>query len=546
MPITTVPLVLPYSTRPGPTFTSTLKDQRAVGAYSEFVEGVGNSASPYLTKRPGLQTNSTIVSSKQSLGFCVSDDGRFCFVFSDGTVYFKNNNAASAVSVGSLSPGSPTYITQAFISGETYFLISDGGSGGCYYLTASAGNDSSPTFTATTVNGSPILTNVSSTTNVFVGQALSGAGIPAGARVQSIDSATQITMTAAATASAGPVTITFTQLAKIISSAFPSSVAGAFAFLGGFAFIMSSDGKIYNSAINNINSWSANDYIPGTQTGSLSGNGQGVVRVKDRIFGMYSGSNELFYNAGNPSNSPLSRVANSLSNIGIYDFATCGDYVFFMGAPAGEQLVNCYIMSEAGVKEISPPPVSRNISQGMGTPSAAFLSGGRMAGLDFFFLQYTSFSVSWMYCVQTNKWFETGLAANYLFSGGPLSGGLYAVSLADSVLYKVNSSIYQDGGVAFTMVSQTQPYVLNKGKAFTIRSVELLADNQSSGSTTLKISGDDYANFTTIGSFDLTSTRKRLYRCGYYKNHAIFKLEDAGNNAWRGQALIVDWEPCTT
>jgi hypothetical protein len=63
------------------------------------------------------------------------------------------------------------------------------------------------TFTGTTSNGLFTLTSMSDQVEVTVGDELSGVGIPAGARVASIDSATQVTMTLAATASAA-VTVT--------------------------------------------------------------------------------------------------------------------------------------------------------------------------------------------------------------------------------------------------------------------------------------------------------------------------------------------------
>jgi hypothetical protein len=63
------------------------------------------------------------------------------------------------------------------------------------------------TFTGTTSNGLFTLTSMSDQIEVTIGDELSGAGIQTGTRVASIDSATQVTMTLAATASAA-VTVT--------------------------------------------------------------------------------------------------------------------------------------------------------------------------------------------------------------------------------------------------------------------------------------------------------------------------------------------------
>ena len=64
------------------------------------------------------------------------------------------------------------------------------------------------TFTADTSNGSPLLTSMSDQVEVTVGDELAGTGIPVGARVLSIDSATQVTMTVNATATNTGTTVT--------------------------------------------------------------------------------------------------------------------------------------------------------------------------------------------------------------------------------------------------------------------------------------------------------------------------------------------------
>jgi hypothetical protein len=76
------------------------------------------------------------------------------------------------------------------------------------------------TFTGTTSNGLFTLTSMSDQLEVSVGDELSGAGIPAGARVVSIDSGTQVTMDKAATASAA-VTVTHIgayQVGKLVNT----------------------------------------------------------------------------------------------------------------------------------------------------------------------------------------------------------------------------------------------------------------------------------------------------------------------------------------
>jgi hypothetical protein len=63
-------------------------------------------------------------------------------------------------------------------------------------------------FTCNTTSGSTSITSMSDQVEVTVGDELSGPGIPAGAVIQSLDSATTATISAAATATATGITVT--------------------------------------------------------------------------------------------------------------------------------------------------------------------------------------------------------------------------------------------------------------------------------------------------------------------------------------------------
>jgi len=63
-------------------------------------------------------------------------------------------------------------------------------------------------FTCNTISGSRSITNMSDQVEVTVGDEISGPGIPSGAIIQSIDSATTATISIAATATATGITVT--------------------------------------------------------------------------------------------------------------------------------------------------------------------------------------------------------------------------------------------------------------------------------------------------------------------------------------------------
>src|SRR5690349_11468157 len=97
-----------------------------------------------------------------------------------------------------MAAGDARYITEVYLSGEIYWLISAEGSG--WYIPNTALSQSL-TFTADTTNGDATLSNVSSFSGLYIGQALTGSGIASGARILSLNSgASTLEMTENATA----------------------------------------------------------------------------------------------------------------------------------------------------------------------------------------------------------------------------------------------------------------------------------------------------------------------------------------------------------
>ena len=75
-------------------------------------------------------------------------------------------------------------------------------------------------------SGSKIITNLSSTTGLLSGQAVTGTGIPAGAKIDTVDSSTQVTLTLAATSGTATVT-TLTFQTVIINITLNGTLDGA-------------------------------------------------------------------------------------------------------------------------------------------------------------------------------------------------------------------------------------------------------------------------------------------------------------------------------
>jgi hypothetical protein len=74
-----------------------------------------------------------------------------------------------------------------------------------------------------------------------------------------------------------------------------------------------------------------------------------------------------------------------------------------------------------------------------------------------------------------------------------------------------------------------------------VHSVRLIADERDSGTVTLECSDDDYATWTTLGTFDMTSKDKRITRCGSHRGGRAYRLTDSDDEPFRGERLEIEY-----
>ncbi len=89
------------------------------------------------------------------------------------------------------------------------------------------GNSAPINLTGTTVSGSPVITNISSTSQLVPGMAVSGANIPAGAVIVSVDSASQVTLDVNASAAASGTPFTFNAVSGALENVLGANTWGS-------------------------------------------------------------------------------------------------------------------------------------------------------------------------------------------------------------------------------------------------------------------------------------------------------------------------------
>lgn len=446
-------------------------------------------------------------------------------------------------SLGAIT-GVATGISETFVGTAPTLLISS--SDNTAWNTSSDAVTGALTFTGDTHTNTTI-DNISSTTGLVVGQLLTGSGIAASTRIASIDSATAITVDTATTATAAGVTITRAILGKIIDADFPGNasltLAGTFAHMDGYAFIMTTDGRLWASDLNTGSGWTATSF---DSANAAPDKGIGCIRHRNMIMCFGRDSLEFFYNTG-VTPFPLAKNISLTQRVGAISadaITSIADTVFWCGsAPQGGLSIFQY---DGGIARISTPEIDGELIV-VGTDKIS-MTTLRYYGRSF--VQVTAGPYTYAYCVEEKDWFEVetttplaykcaavqvgGTLANYAVSNVSTSGKVYVMDHSKLV--------FVDDTVAYTAKVQfpTDDHGTSNTKFYS--RMRLIGDKSPVASTaTLTYSDDDYQTETTAGTFDLTTRNPQLNRLGRGEKRA-WSVSHATNCAWRGEVLEGEFE----
>lgn len=309
-------------------------------------------------------------------------------------------------------------------------------------------------------------------------------------------------------------------LTKISDGDFPGNngltLAGTFAHIDGFAVIMTTTGRVYASDLNTITAWTSTSF---DTANAYADAGVGCVRHKQFIMAFGTQSVQFFYNAG-LTPFPLSKATAMTLRIGAVSadaIAQISDTTFWCGStPQGGLSI---FQFDGNVQRISTAEIDASlILSGAGAIS---LSTIRFYGRSFVLVK--AGSLTYAYCVEEKFWHEwTGTPLWYKCAGlSTISGSMvnYAISntSTDGKIYVMNqaSPVFTDDSAAYTARVQLPLLDMGTKKMKFWHDIEIVGDEEETSSPiTLLYTDDDYQNFTTHGTSDLSNDRVRWTRLG--------------------------------
>ena len=337
--------------------------------------------------------------------------------------------------------------------------------------------------------------------------------------------------------------------ATALLNGFPttSTVVPGAAYFDTYVFIMTQDGKVWNSEPNNPNNWDALNFITAEAEPD-----QGVALAKHLnyliAFGQWS--TEFFYDAGNTTGSPL--LPNQTFRI---EFGCAnGDSVVEMEQTVvwvgvGQNTGRMVLMLD-GTRpvQVSDASIERILNNSTLTDVRAYSL--KVAGHYFYVLNLLNDNMTLVLDVKSKQW---SIWTSYINGQEDILDGVfytsynnkaYSLDNLDGKLYNINEESYTDDAGPIQFRIRTNLIDANSTKRKFISRLEVVGDKIGS-TLNIRHTDDDYNNWSEYRKVDLNANRSVLYQNGSFRRRAyeFFNTDDV---PLRLQACEVDVDPGST
>lgn len=458
----------------------------------------------------------------------------------------------SGVEVGTIgayshSPGNPDrYFSIEFVpfqQGGVYFLHNKYVA---YTLTVDGvlkevpRNLTSLTLSCTKVNNSAVITTAS-TASLTIYSTVTGAGIPAGAFIESIDSATQFTISTLATASAtsnlnfalaGPGDTPYIA---------PSGtfLVDGIVDLNSSTYLFTRFARVQGSDLDTPYAWNPLNFIF-----AYANQDQPVAIAKQLsyIIAFKSESTEFFRDAGLSPGSPLERLEGMRIDVGCYAGRTVqsidGDVLWASYTESG--LKSVWMLRALKPQEIATPAV-RRILEAMAPKYAISFS---VSGHSFYILTDPAAGISLAYDITAGLWSYWNALGSTYFPFCAATHHLGETLLQHESLnriYTVERTLGTDDAAAFTMEIIPPQFDAGMRVVKYLNRMYVIADQVTSGSLELRVNDFDQKadKWTQWRTFDLSHPRPAIYNCASFSKR-FFHFRYTGTQPLRLSAVELD------
>lgn len=512
---------IPLVSMPDNRGQTTTQDAQIVNAYVEKTQMEGL----MVVKRPGYLNSGTFFGA----GFGVYNwRGKVISLF-DGRLY--NNGVLQA---GGIDEAHGIYTFNEILGASPKLFFKNTAHAYTYDEVAGIVEITQTTVINTTGNthSTAVIDGIPSTAGLAANDSVTGAGIPQGAYIVSVDSGVQITLNVPATATTAAVPLQF------VTIGYPAMTARGSAYLDGTMYVMipaTPAAAIFGSGINDLTppAWEPLNFILVQIEPD-----QGVCLAKQLIYviAFKQWSTEVFYDVGNPVGSPLGPVEGGKISFGCRSAESVCELedtlLYVSTTRAGN--VGVRMIRNLKDEKVSTPPIDRLLQQASFTE--VWSLGINLSGHQFYILTLKSANLTLVYDLSTKLWSRwTDTNGNYFpFVSSTFNalGQILIQNEADGCLYQMDSVHYTDAGSTITVDIITPPYDGGTRKKKTLNKMDVLGDQIAGAVVKVRVSDNDYQSWTNFRTLDLNRARPYLIGCGSFYKRA-WHFRHANNTPFR-------------
>lgn len=343
-------------------------------------------------------------------------------------------------------------------------------------------------------------------------------------------------------------------LTELTDAQIPTSQVPGIVSLDTYVLVMNEDGEIYNSDLDDVSNWTSGNFI----TAKLEPD-DGVALFKHKNYAAALGqwSLEFFYDAANESGSPLDPVEGVSQYIG----CASGDSLYVDAGETEDMAIwvsrtrnsgpRVTMMSNLQLESLSNSQIERILNQEETSLDSCLAFGMRISGHLLYLLTLTSTGITLVCDVTASKLAGFPLWSEWTFDPGTesyftgishaeMDGRHYIQDEDNGKVYMMDFDIYQDDGNDINVELVTG--IWDGGQYGSMRTKHLhratiLGDEQASTSNvTFQWTVDDYQNWSTARTIDMSKTFPSAYQMGSAERVA-FRLQHAANTPFRSHGL---------
>ena len=516
-----LPPRLPLVGLPNQRSSSTGEDSRLVNAYVEF----GQDDVIRVVKRPGL-------SLKYNL------DGYGAGLFKENSVFYTTGGGGVTATL--------YYNSTAVATLETYALTEPSGRF-FSFATAPTGLDTEVLFLHNTFkcfqwDGSVVETlpfaeqavgpltcsitlglttaTTASTADFSVYSSVAGTGITAGTYVQSIESATDFTLSAVATATNAAASLSFVTAGPpfrdLVSINAVKQLTDGVAVLNNSVYVFSIQSKVAGADADAPLAWQPLNYLLAyIERDSPVAFGRQLTHV----IAFKSTSTEFFRDAGLSPGSSLERAEGLHLDVGCYAGKTVQsiDGILLWVSTTESGMRSVYSMERLRATEIASPAVKRALEGLSPTYAISFA----VSGHSFYVLTDPSAGVSLVYDITSKLWYYWDALGETYFpfiSATYIDGETRLQHESNGNIYVFDSTVFDDAGTPITLDIYPPQFDSNTQLIKYLPRMHVIADQEPGSILFVRNTDEDQkdGSWTNWRQFDLSSRRPTLTDCGSF------------------------------